>query len=313
MLRNALVVKMSAEQAATLQNTTGVKRVRPVRMYYPLLDHSLPLQKVNDAWAKVGGMDQAGLGIKIGIIDTGIDSNHPAFQDSSLAMPDGFPKVNSDSDTKYTSNKVIVARAYTDFSSDSQGNPAFDSDGHGTGVAMIAAGVTNSGPYGPITGVAPKAYLGNYKVFPDGGSGAPDSLIIRALEDAVSDGMDVMNLSLGGFPATRPSDDELVQAVEDAVAAGKVVVIAAGNEGPNPNTMGSPGTSPSAISVGSTLNDRIFASQVQIDGRQPLTALAGDSSARSPITGPLSDVGALDGDGMACSSLPANRSTGPSR
>src|SRR5207237_8734200 len=100
-----------------------------------------------------------------------------------------------------------------------------------------------------ITGDAPKAFIVNYKVSPDPSSGAPDDLIIKAIDDAVADGMDVLNLSLGSLVASRPGDDMLVQAVENAVAAGKIVTIAEGNDGPDPLTIGSPGTVPDAISV----------------------------------------------------------------
>jgi minor extracellular serine protease Vpr len=309
-VRNALVVKMSAAEAEQVRRMAGVRHVHAVRLYKPLLDHSLPLQKVVDAWQQIGGMDKAGLGIKIAIIDTGIDASHPAFQDASLPVPDGFPIVNRDTDRAYTNNKIIVARAYDDPKT-SKPYSARDVEGHGTGVAMTAAGVTNAGHYGPITGVAPKAWLGSYKVFPDGGDGAPDSLIIRAIEDAVNDGMDVLNLSLGAFPALRTADDDLVTAVENAAAAGKVVVVAAGNDGSVPNTIGSPGSAPSAIAVGSSANDRIFAGKVQVDGHAPYTAFPGDgANAKAPVSGQLVDVSQFDPSGLACDTLPSGSLAG---
>ena len=64
------------------------------------------------AWDLVGGQSKAGAGIKIGILDTGIDQTHAAFQDSSLAFPSGFPKCSGSSDAcNYTNTKVIVAPA----------------------------------------------------------------------------------------------------------------------------------------------------------------------------------------------------------
>ncbi len=304
-VHNALVVKMSKSKADEVRNMAGVKSVRAVKVYHALLDRSLPLQKVSDAWQQIGGIDKAGLGVKIAIIDTGIDASHPAFQDPNLTMPGGFPLTNASSDLAFTNTKIIVARAYTNPST-RRIYDAHDKQGHGTGVAMVAAGVTNNGKYGPITGVAPKAWLGNYKVFPDDTTGAPDSLIIRAIEDAVNDGMDVINLSLGSFPATRPSDDSLVRVLENAVAAGKVVVVAAGNDGAVPNTIASPATAPSVIAVGSSWNDRIFASRVLVDGRDPFIALPGDGkNPDTPIGATLKDVSSLDATGLACSALPA--------
>ncbi len=309
-VHNSLVVRMSRDKAASVAALPDVRSVRPVRMYQKLLDRSLALQKVTDAWQQVGVVDKAGMGVKIAILDTGIDISHPAFQDSGLSMPEGFPKVNRSGDTTYTNSKVIVARAYTNPKTNKTYS-AQDIDGHGTGVAMIAGGVTNTGVHGPITGVAPRAWLGNYKVFPDNAGGAPDSVIIRALEDAVNDGMDVINLSLGGFPATRPADDSLAMAVENAAAAGKLVVVAAGNEGSAPNTIGSPGTAPSAISVGSTFNDRIFAGHVIADGKEPYTAIPGSGkNSETPISGPVKDVTALDPTALACDGFPAGSLSG---
>src|SRR5437016_1792967 len=134
-------------------------------MFCLVLDHALPLHKVPDAWNMVG-IDNAGAGMKIGFIDTGIDAGHPGFQDSSLAIPDGFPRVNADSDVAYTNNKVIVARSYASLFSKRDPDPsARDHIGHGTATSMAAAGVTNAGPLATIAGVAPKAWLGSYKVF----------------------------------------------------------------------------------------------------------------------------------------------------
>jgi subtilisin family serine protease len=270
-------------------------------MYHTTLDVSLALQKVHDAWQEIGGLEAAGQGIKIAIIDTGIDASHPAFQDSGLTIPDGFPRVNRDSDLEYTNNKVIVARAYS--LGRRRNVSAEDTQGHGTAVAMVAAGVPNDAPLARITGAAPKAWLGAYKVFPDA-NGAPNSLIIRAIEDAVNDGMDVINLSLGGYPAVRPSEDDVVLAVENAVLAGKVVVVSAGNQGSVPNTVSSPGTSPSAITVGSSLNGRVFAAKVSLDSAE-FPSIPGDgANSEEPILAPLKDVSEFDPTALACDVLP---------
>ncbi|MDQ2947370.1 MAG: S8 family serine peptidase [Acidobacteriota bacterium] len=305
---NTLFVTAPRTTAAQLAAIPGVLRVHPVRMYNRTLDHALPLHQVPAAWNLIGGMANAGLGARIAIIDTGIDSQHPGFQDSSLVVPPGFPLVNKQSDLAYTNNKVIVARSY--FIS-GPAPIAKDVEGHGTGVAMVSAGVTSTGPYGPITGVAPKAFLGNYKVFPDPASGAPDSLIIKAIDDAVADGMDVLNLSLGSVLASAPADDVLVLAVERAVAAGKIVTIAAGNDGPDPITIGSPGTAPDAISVGSMFNDRVIAPFIQVENSPPIPAVPGDGPTPSaPVTAALVDVAQFDPSGLACSSLPAGSLNG---
>ena len=121
-----------------------------------VLDHALPLHKVPDAWNMVG-IDNAGAGIKIGIIDTGIDSGHPGFQDPSLPIPDGFPKVNADSDMAYTNNKVIVARSYASlFSRRDPDTSARDHVGHGTATSMAAAGVPMPDRWPPSPASRPK-------------------------------------------------------------------------------------------------------------------------------------------------------------
>src|SRR5262249_53215762 len=141
-------------------------------------------------------------------------------------------------------------------------------------------------------------------------SGAPTNLILKAMDDAVADGMDILNLSLGLFPAPRPSQDILVSAVENASAAGVLVVIAAGNDGSDPNTMSTPATAPSAISVGSTPNDRVFAGSLRAGG-QMLAALPGNgTNSSAPITGPLADVAQFDPTGLACTSLPPGSLSG---
>jgi minor extracellular serine protease Vpr len=301
LVANALVVE--GGDRASLAKLPGVKAVHPVIRYKVMLDRAVGLQRVPEAWSAIGGQGNAGAGVRIGIIDTGIDPSHPGFQDSSLPSLDGFPRVNASTDLNLSNRKVIVARNYGDGLS---AGSARDVDGHGSAVAMIAAGTTNTGPRGDITGIAPKAYLGNYKVFPDDEEGAPLDGIIRAIEDAVADGMDVINLSLGVDLAERPETDILVMAVERATQAGAVVVIAAGNSGPDLNTIGSPGTAPSAITVGNSLNDRVFAASVRVpSANASFVAQIGTGPRPGTLSAPLGDVAQVDPTGLACGSLPA--------
>src|SRR5262249_19428035 len=148
-------------------------------------------------WAMLPlGQNSAGVGIKIGMIDSGIDVNNPAFSDS-LPPVDGFPKFLTGSDKQFTNAKVIVAKNYTVLLPDGGDPDAHDRDGHGTGTALAAAGGPAATPYGPVNGVAPKAYLGNYKVLDANGS--TSDVIAKAIDDAVADGMDVLNISLGAY------------------------------------------------------------------------------------------------------------------
>ena len=304
---NALIVRIPDAQAAQLAALPGVKKVYPVRKFYLMLDHALPLHKVPDAWSQVG-LGNAGAGVKIAIIDTGIDQNHPGFQNTSLTVPGGFPRANTAADLTYTNQKVIVARSYASLfaSPDPDPSPA-DHVGHGTATAMCAAGVQNAGPLATISGVAPQAWVGSYKVFGSPGVNdyATEDAILTAINDAVGDGMDVISMSLGSDVATRFADDPEVTALEQAAANGIIVVAAAGNNGPNPGTIGSPGNGPSAIAVGATNNDRAFTTTVTVNGQSPVASVPGNGPApNAPVTAPMVDVASLDGTGTACSALP---------
>jgi hypothetical protein len=304
---NAMIVKIPADRAAGLASLPGVARVHAVRLFQRTLDHALPLAKVPDAWNQIGGQANAGAGIKIGMIDTGMDSGNPALNDATLTPPSGFPKMNQSTDSAYTNNKIIVARSYA-INSNGSNSPALDTDGHGTGTSMIVAGAAVAGPTGPISGVAPKAFLGNYKVFPDDASAnAQEDWIVSAIDDAVADGMDIINLSLGSLLAARPADDFLAIAVEAATSAGKIVTISSGNGGSDPNTIASPAIAPDAIAVGSTWNNRDFAGSLQPAVGPALAAYPGSGpNTTTPISAALVDVSQFDPTGQLCGSLAAN-------
>jgi len=127
---------------------------------------------------------------------------------------------------------------------------------HGTHVAGIAAGNADTSAGGRrVSGVAPRAYLGNYKVFIETDSGlspnANSPAIVAAIEAAVADGMDVINFS-GGEPEIEPSRDIVARALDAAAAAGVVPVVAAGNDYSDvgAGSVSSPANSERAISVG---------------------------------------------------------------
>ena len=98
-----------------------------------------------------------------------------------------------------------MAKNYTPLLPDGGEPDANDYDGHGTGTAMVAAGGPAISPYGAIIGVAPKAYIGSYKVLDS--NGATSDVIAKAIDDAVADGMDVINISLGSFVASYSDID----------------------------------------------------------------------------------------------------------
>ena len=203
-------------------------------------------------------LPNGGAGIKIGVIDDGVDQTHPFFDPTGFTMPAGFPK----GQTEFTTAKVIVARAFAPPRATWRyASTPFDPDqsGHGTHVAGIAAGDANVQAEGQrISGIAPRAQIGNYKALTiptDGDVGldgnAPE--IVAAIEAAVADGMDVINLSIGE-PEIEPSRDLVALALDAAAAAGVVPVVAAGNDYGDfgAGSLASPGTSVEAITVGAT-------------------------------------------------------------
>lgn len=360
---NAIFVVAPQERMAELKALPGVKGVVAGRQYHLNLNRATGLVDAPGAWNALGGVGNAGAGMKIAMIDTGIDQTHPAFQDDSLSVPAGFPickiaypngsEVSVPNCSDYTNHKVIVARSYAalDAAPSDPNNPAADSTpddytprdrvGHGTGTASAAAGAPNTGPAGlTFNGVAPKAFLGNYKVFgsPTIHDGASDGAIMLALEDALNDGMDVASVSLGGPAFSGPLDtgsicgnpsgvpcDPLAIAVENAVQAGLVVVIAAGNDGdgasssnaPTLDSIGSPGDAPSAITVGSTTNSHfIVDGSVQVLGSgvpsnlQTISGQLGDGPFPTGQTGPAVDVASVSADTLGCSAFPAGSLNG---
>ena len=309
---NGLIVNIPDARAAELLEIPGAVKLHAVRRVRPLLNHALPLHKVPDAWNLLPlGQNGAGAGIKIGMIDTGVDVNNPAFSDP-LPPVDGFPKVLYASDTRFTNAKVIVAKNYTKLLPDGGEPDADDRDGHGTGTSVVAAGGAASTPYGPLTGVAPKAYIGSYKVI-DANGGTSD-VIAKAIDDAVADGMDVLNISLGSY-VTSYSDiaasDVGQAAIARATQAGVIVVVAAGNQGPGAGTIADYASAPDAITLGAIHNDRSLGNAVTIDGVPPYAAFTGNGpDPGQVISGTLFDVTKVDSSGLACSPLPAGSVAG---
>lgn len=331
-LLNAVFVRVPVDRAADLRGLPGVKRVAWMPRLKRHLNTAVDLVNVTSAWNAFGGLANAGAGIKIGILDSGIDDAHPALQGASLSIPPGYPK----GDPYYTNHKIIVARNYEPMFARPDDPTPRDRSGHGTALAMIAAGDTVAAPLATIAGVAPSAWLGNYKIF--GTPGVNDltygSIVIQALEDAYSDGMDIVVLAFGDPavygplvvngvngvacapkagvpPAYQDVCDVAAEAVENAATSmGMTVVVSAGNDAqtsaqpPALNSINSPGTAPSAITVGASTNAHVFFAAVEVNGAR-LDARVGDGpKLAAPLTAPLQDVAALDSTGLACAPLP---------
>ncbi|MDC0168475.1 S8 family serine peptidase [Candidatus Nitrosopelagicus sp.] len=186
--------------------------------YELLLDNSGPY--IGAEFPKQLGF--TGNGIKIGVIDTGINFSHPDFfnQDGTSRFLKGYDFVDNDSVPQ-------------------------DTNGHGTQVTGIIAAD------GQLKGIAPMAEIFSYRVSSDGES-VPSNLIIKAINQAVEDKVDIINISLG----VNMTHNKIDEAVNNAINQGIVVVAAAGNSGPDKSTIGSPARNPNAITVGATYNNQ---------------------------------------------------------
>ena len=252
---NGMAVVVPRAQLAALSRMPGLT-VWPSVRYHALLDRTPQLIGATQVWGPT--LATAGQGMKIGIIDDGVDQTHVFFDPTGYTYPAGFPKGN----TAFTTPKVIVARAFSPASNTwKYAKTPFDplNSDHATHVAGIAAGnhgttATFNGQKLTVSGIAPDAYIGNYKVLTiptaDFGLDGNSPEIAAGIEQAVKDGMDVINLSLGE-PEVEPTRDVVVQAIDAAADAGVVPVVAAGNSFGEAGRggIGSPGNAPEAITV----------------------------------------------------------------
>jgi len=271
LVANGFAVVLPRSQLAALATVPGVAEVWPNVRYHALgatgadraADAAGP-QVVGASQLWGPNFDTAGNGMKIGIIDDGVDAQHPYFGSSGLTYPPGFPK----GDVAAATPKVIVQRAFPPPNPSKYASRPFDpvNSFHATHVAGIAAGDYGANAQGTIvSGVAPNAYIGNYKALttptPGFGLDGNSAEIVAAIEAAVADGMDVINLSLGE-PEVEPSRDIVVKAIDAAAAAGVVPVVAAGNDFDERGygTVGSPANAPSAITVAASTGRGTIAS-----------------------------------------------------
>ena len=203
---------------------------------------------------RIDGID--GSGIKVAVIDTGVDFNHP---DLFRWGEDG---------------KVIGGYNFIQ-----EGQPPLDTNGHGTQVAGVIAAD------GQITGIAPKAKILAYKVS-ENGEGVSSDLIIRAIEKAIEDEADIINISLG----VNKTNTKIDRAVNLALEKEIFVVTAAGNDGPGLKTIGSPGRNAGSVTVGATYNNLTssLVATLEID-EKPYTVIpmVGSSKLDTAITGKI--------------------------
>lgn len=236
---NGYALDISADKLDALLGLPGVKAIypdaemkaTPISSVTPNMDESAPFIGSDTLWNT--GYD--GSGIKVGVLDTGIDYDHPSLKD---AYKGGYDFIDNDNDPYETRPDPNDPEAATE---------------HGTHVAGTIAGRGNpldpDGGTGWVRGVAYGADLYAYRVLGPGGSGATSG-VIAAIERSVQDELDVINLSLGS--AINNEYDPSSVALNNAALAGVVAVVANGNKGPEGYTLGSPGSAEIPISVGAS-------------------------------------------------------------
>lgn len=255
-------VKVAKEK---LRNIEEVESIEPNRIMHAVLFESVPMTQAPEVW-KIAGTDGKlvdGTGMRIGIIDTGVDYHHPDLGGcfgSTCKVAGGYDFVNNDSDP-------------------------LDDQGHGTHVAATAAGLgTDIDSTGKVTlyrGTAPGAKIYAYKVLDRGGSGS-ESVIVKAIErcaDPNQDGiyndrLDVCSMSLGG-QGTPDSVTSL--AVDRITTLGVLFTIAAGNSGPDARTIQAPGASRKALTVAAACKAS------QIGSNSKCTTPIASFSSRGPV------------------------------
>ncbi|MGW8885051.1 S8 family peptidase [Streptomyces sp. NPDC055749] len=246
----------TSARSAQLTTAAGVDRVWLDGVRKASLDRSVAQIGAPTAW-KAG---YTGKGVKIAVLDTGVDATHADLKD-----------------------QVVAEKNF------SESADALDRFGHGTHVASIAAG-TGAKSGGTLKGVAPDAELLNGKVLDDNGYGN-DSGILAGMEWAVAEGAAIVNLSLGG--GDTPEIDALEAAVNKLSAEkGVLFAIAAGNEGEGgASTVGSPGSADAALTVGAVDDKDVLA---PFSSRGPRV---GDGAVKPDVTAPGVDITAAAAPG----------------
>ena len=212
----------TAEAAAKLSTLKGVKYVEKNVVFHTTLDVAAPLIGAPQVW----DMGYTGKGVKVALVDTGIDGTHPDLTGRIVEWKD------------FVNGKTTP----------------YDDYGHGTHCAGIIGG-DGKASNGKYTGIAPNVSYIGIKVLDSSGSGSLDN-IIAGLNYAAQSDARVISMSLGSTEHTQSMDD----AVTAAVKAGKIVVVAAGNSGPGSSTICCPADSPDAITIGATDKSDVIAS-----------------------------------------------------
>lgn len=279
---NGIAIEADADEAAQLWDLPGVEAVFPDIEHEMETDVSHDVIKSAAIWdGETGpGIDSRGEGVIVAMIDSGVNPEHPAF-----AAEDGFGYVHEnplgagnylgacETEAGVECNDKLIG-AYT-----FNGPTAIDTDDHGSHVGSTIAGNHHMAEFEmgtstferEVQGVAPRANVISYKVC---NPGCPSTASVAAVDQAIADGVDVLNYSISG--ADNPWNDSVDLAFLDAHDAGITVAASAGNSGPGASTVAK--TGPWNMSVAATTHNRVFGNEVSItaaDAPEEVTGLPG--------------------------------------
>jgi subtilisin family serine protease len=281
---NAIAIQVPADQVKTLAALPDVEAVYPDELLHLDTDNSPQFIGAPSAWNQLGGQESAGEGVVVGVLDTGIWPEHPSFSDPD---PSGKPYTplaswhgtkcefgsSVPNDVPFTCNNKLVgaARFMTTYSAlqtllPDEYRSARDDDGHGTHTSSTAAGNAKVAASifgisrGNISGIAPRARVAMYKVC--GAAGCYSSDSAAAVQQAILDGVNVINFSISG--GANPFSDVVELAFLDAYNAGVFVAASAGNAGPGADTTDHRG--PWVTTVAASTQNRAFENTATVTG-----------------------------------------------
>lgn len=338
MAYNGLAIELTAPEAGLVAELTGVQQVVLAGAHDVQTDYGPRWIGADKVWtgATRNGLSTQGEGVIVGVLDFGLNIDHPAF--AEVGPIDGYVHMNpygagnfvgaclTDPVNWVCNDKLIGYHVFT-------GQTVDDLDGHGSHTASTAVGnvitamldvsVTNPFLYTPrISGVAPHANVIMYDVCNEELTSGPRcqvGWVLEALDQTVTDTIDIINYSIGA-PTTNPWTDPVAVAYLGVLDAGILPVTSAGNSGPAADSMTSPADAPWLFAVGASTHDRLIPNGVvsMSGGDMPPPAdLVGTGIGDSYGPAPLVYAGDYDGlptsdpdDGKCLDAFPAGTWSG---
>jgi len=312
---NAVSVQLNGAALAQVAGMASVTQVTYQSLFHKIAsDPAATLKpamvRATQAVPQNSVLTRAGAGVKVAVIDSGIDISHPCFADT------GYPAHRRAGDSRFVNNKVIAAKAFTGGGSSSQQTPA-PTDSHGTHVSGTIA--CNAASGSKMFGIAPRALLGNYNVFPGMVTTARSEDILNAMEAAYRDGFDIVNFSLGGGQGSGSGIE--IRALRNLDQANMLFAGASGKAGGADVATDGPVAAGVDYSAGAALQEAVVADNenekivplavIRSSGAEYLAARAsfgvvpvgGLIGPLAPVLDPRADVAVTGGLGRACSPI----------